>query len=528
MAVAAQSYAIAGVGGLTASTNVAKPSGTVTGDLLVVIGNTNIAAATLSCPGFTMNQISGTGMWWGWKITDGSEGSTFTFTRSSSPTAPLYVCLTRLTGFDPANPVSVYSGVWATSGTTGASIDAPGVTSPGVGLLMSFATRSNAVSPTVTYPSGLTSFINAPAGAGCAVYAATTQVSSGATGNKTWGFTGTGSNAGYAVGNIVVNEAPVVKHGTASGSFTFSGTAAGRRKLQGSSSGSFSFSGSAVGHKRSRSISTGSFSFTGGATGSKDPRGSVSGSCSWSGSSTGHRKPRATTTGGYSFSGPASGHTTRSGDAAGSYIFGGSTSGHRVQSGDASGSSSWSGSSIGHLEPRASASGDYQWTGLAVANDLPHGQALGSMGWSGAASGHLDRAGIVDGSATWSGFAQGSKDVSGEASGSLLWGGSVVGHRRQRASIVGSWSLLGSASGTRRPRASASTEQSWSGVASGTRDPIGSALDQVVWTGYAHGDNNIQLPTPPERIFEARAESRVAVMDVEVRVANFPTESRTF
>ena len=211
MAVALASHAIGGAGGLQANAVVNKPTGTASGDLLLAVVNTSAAGSTLTVPsGFTGGgQIAGTGMWVVWNPSaGGSEPTSYTFTRSSPPSAPIYVLLMRITGHDPAAPIEAYDGIWGTSSVSGALL-APSVTATAATFLLSVATRSGDVAPTVTFPAGMTSAINDTSAANSADYAATQTVSAGATGTRSWSFTGTGSTVGYAIGNILIKAAPV-------------------------------------------------------------------------------------------------------------------------------------------------------------------------------------------------------------------------------------------------------------------------------------------------------------------------------
>jgi len=130
-----QSVAVASSSPDTASIAVSKPSGTVSGDLLIGVIVTDGNAGTLTSPsswtpidsgtadpGGTANQVT-LGAWH--KIAGGSEPPSYTWSWTNSEA--VYAFIIRITGHDVSDPIDVW-GV-ATGSSTGASIT---VTSPSV------------------------------------------------------------------------------------------------------------------------------------------------------------------------------------------------------------------------------------------------------------------------------------------------------------------------------------------------------------------------------------------------------------
>lgn len=156
-------------------------------------------------------------------------------------------------------------------------------------------------------------------------------------------------------------------HGTASGSYNFSGSATGKSSPRGSASGAYSFAGSAEGEASPRGTAAGSYNYAGSATGEREPRGQGSGSFNFSGSASGEREAKGAASGAYSFDGAAAGEREPKGAASGGYAYSGTAFGSTPGNGGAAfGTYTFSGSATGRKSPQGSASGGYAYSGTAI------------------------------------------------------------------------------------------------------------------------------------------------------------------
>jgi hypothetical protein len=183
---------------------------------------------------------------------------------------------------------------------------------------------------------------------------------------------GTGTAVGYR-GATVEILAPSTKSGSASGSYTFAGSASGARTPKGSSTGNYTFAGAATGARDSEGSGSGSYTFSATAAGESDPQGSASGAYTWSGTAIGQTPDPDNSTGSaagnYNFAGSATGARQPKGSADGAYTWAGSAAGKKVPAGSSSGTYAFAGSAAGERESRGSASGNYGWAGIAISID---------------------------------------------------------------------------------------------------------------------------------------------------------------
>lgn len=215
MAVVIQSYGVGDVAALSNSATVPKPSGVAVGDLLLVVASTyGAAATTCTITGFTTVKAASANVWFHYRIADGSEGASFTLTRTGTNSAPMTGMIFRITGHDATTPVDTFAGV---SAGTGSSAAIPSVTATAGGLLVSVLHKTNNIAPTNTPPSGMTTYVDDSSLTNSCSSAATETVAAGATGVKTWTTTGTGSTNAYGAGHIVVNAASTAQTITVSG-----------------------------------------------------------------------------------------------------------------------------------------------------------------------------------------------------------------------------------------------------------------------------------------------------------------------
>jgi hypothetical protein len=139
--------------------DVAKPAGVVAGDLLLVlIFHANVvtwntpAGWTAGSRQTTRNPFIAPF----WRVADGSEGASFTFTTTGSATSADLICH-RITGADPAAPVDAVS--VASVAFNGANpISLPSVTTLGPDrlLLAVFAAASTVTTFSFSTPTGMT------------------------------------------------------------------------------------------------------------------------------------------------------------------------------------------------------------------------------------------------------------------------------------------------------------------------------------------------------------------------------------
>src|SRR5688572_29479437 len=111
---------------------ISKPSGTVSGDLLVagVMFEKGTGVTTLSAPaGWTLllrtNQVGDIGMQTYYRIADGTDGASFTFTLNNSP--KWAAGISRISGVDQVGPIHVSAG-GSSGGTASTSVVAPSIT----------------------------------------------------------------------------------------------------------------------------------------------------------------------------------------------------------------------------------------------------------------------------------------------------------------------------------------------------------------------------------------------------------------
>lgn len=194
----------------------------------------------------------------------------------------------------------------------------------------------------------------------------------------------------------------------------------------GSASGSFSFTGSASGEASHEGSANGTLSFTGSADGATDHSGDANGTFAWTGAADG--------------TAPSS---LRSGSAVGTFTFLGNANGEALHNGSAAGSFAWGGTASGTTPHEGSATGSFIFTGSA------DGTAPGVAGSSGSASGAFTFAGTANGQTAHGGSAEGTFTFTGEAIGassfeSLMPNGNFASEPTTLidsiAPVVGKWS----------------------------------------------------------------------------------------
>lgn len=95
--------------------------------------------------------------------------------------------------------------------------------------------------------------------------------------------------------------------GSATGSWSFAGSAVGKRTPKATATGSFTFAGSATGRRTPKAIGSGAWTFTGAAVGKRAPKATATGAATWSGTAIGRRVPKSTAVGTVTYTGTAVG-----------------------------------------------------------------------------------------------------------------------------------------------------------------------------------------------------------------------------
>lgn len=178
-----QSSAAAAV--ITGVSNVvpSKPSGAAVGDILCAFcwaNNTSSTWATIA--GWTAGAGNGAiGCQNMYRVVDGTEGSTFTFTRATSSTAAAGVIIVRVSG-------ALFGASSVINGATGTSIDLATVAAPANrSLLLQIVTNVTTSAGTFTPPGTATERVDTTASGSAVEYAVGDEVVDfGPSGNRTW------------------------------------------------------------------------------------------------------------------------------------------------------------------------------------------------------------------------------------------------------------------------------------------------------------------------------------------------------
>lgn len=213
-----QAVTASDVASLGANISITKPTGTVSGDLLLFVVTTfGTAPSTVTSTGFTIVKHATTNVWFGWKIAGGSEGTNYTITRTGTTSVAMSANMYRITGFDTTTPIDVNSSVLSTSSLT-SIIPSMTVTNPG--LIVSTLFKTGNITPTSTPPSGMTFGGDINSQANTASAWAYNSATAGATGTQTWTST---SNATATASMVIVNDPiPVAKSGSDTASVSIS------------------------------------------------------------------------------------------------------------------------------------------------------------------------------------------------------------------------------------------------------------------------------------------------------------------
>jgi len=204
--------AAASVASTVATVVPAKPTGTTTGDLLLACCWSDNQTSTWTSPGFTAEANPGAGTGVLWRIADGSEGSTFTFTRAVNTINAACVVVIRIDAgtFDPADPIDTV-GLFSTG--SAASFVIPSQSPTGTdNLFVQVLGRGFVAADSWTPPGGTTERDDAAAaGTGIRYAVGDEVVGAGATGTRTWTHT---ASSGRGFG-LTVNPVPVANQNSA-------------------------------------------------------------------------------------------------------------------------------------------------------------------------------------------------------------------------------------------------------------------------------------------------------------------------
>lgn len=215
--------------------------------------------------------------------------------------------------------------------------------------------------------------------------------------------------------------------------------------------------------------------------------GTATGSTTWTGTAAGKRSPKATATGSTTWTGTSSGKRVAKATATGATTFTGSAAGVRAPKATATGATTWTGTATGKRTPKATATGATTWTGAATGKRVAKATATGDTTWTGAATGKRVAKATGTGLTTWTGSAVASSSGTGTATGATTWTGSATGRRTPKATAGGNTVWAGTAAGSRAPRATATGATVWVGTAAGQRAPKATGTGLTTWVGTAVG-----------------------------------------
>jgi hypothetical protein len=317
---------------------------------------------------------------------------------------------------------------------------------------------------------------------------------------------------------------PTTPTGTAAGSYTFAGSATGKRVPKGSAAGAYTFAGTAAGKRVPKGTVSGAYTFTGTAAGKRVPKASAAGAYTDAGAATGTRTPKSTATGTYTWAGATAGTTQRSATSTGTYIFTGSATGEKTQQGSAAGSYAWSGAATGTAPAigaaEGSGAGTYTWAGSAAGTTLHEGTASGSYTVMGQAAGTAVRRGSTAATYVFAGEATGTALRRGSTTGTYSFIGAAAGEKTQQGTAVGGYMFTGTTVGARTPTAVASGAYTWTGSAAGIAPAVGvndgSATGSYNFTGIVTGERISSATASGNYTFAGQASGAAPAVDVQI------------
>jgi hypothetical protein len=457
---------------------VAKPSGTVDGNLMIASGVAGGGGVLTAPAGWT--QLLGSFLWW--KIASG-EPSNYTWTLSGATTTGLIV-IDRFTFHDPS-PIDVVQGVSAPNGTL--NIVIPSVTPTGANRLLFQTVARAAASASFTPPGTAVERRDA---------AAPTALLSDAGGDEAVGASPTGTrtwvpstSSGQALGFMVAIKPLLPESGSVSGAASTSGSFAGSHTSEGSVAGAVSTAGSFAGSRTPEGSVAGAVAVSGNFAGSRTSEGSVAGAVATSGAFSGSNGSTNEFAGSVTTSGSFAGSHVSSGDVAGATTTAGSVAGSAEHSGQIAGAVSTDGDFEGSTQHSGSTAGAVSSSGTAVGSSVHEGSVAGAVSASGSFSGNNGDTNGFSGSVSTTGSVAGTRKSSGSFSSGVSTGGAVVGRRRARGTFSGSVSSNGAVQGGSRTAGSFIGSVSTSCVVTGSIASRGTVSGVVGTTGVMRGRN---------------------------------------
>lgn len=236
MAITYHSVTGQSVATTVANVIISKPTGVAAGDFLIAHCWANSATADWSAPaGWTLQAFNNTqnSSAFFWRVADGSEGSTFTFTRSGNLVNQAGVEVVRLSGVGSIQDYSL-------SHSTGTTIALPSLTAAANNYLWQMVTRVSGTNA-FTAPGTVTPRYTSASGTTVAAAGGDEIVSAGATGTRTW-TTASGTTRGLI---LALNEAQTNVSGSDGGSLTVSESSAVTVGIESTDTGSLGVSDSA-------------------------------------------------------------------------------------------------------------------------------------------------------------------------------------------------------------------------------------------------------------------------------------------
>jgi hypothetical protein len=333
---------------------------------VAVMGYAVSAPGTPTVTGFTLAQSSAASLnafglqfktWWFYKYATGADSGTYAGTCTSGNAVMAFAF--RVAGWTGSG--SPFADSLHEAAASGAPASVASFTPGGDNSLLTLIMLDGGAN----YPAGWVEATNAKDIDGDTItLASLAQTTASATG------TITGGNAdGTVLSVATLRQATSIPHGSASGTYAYTGTASGHENPHGAASGAFAYTGAAAGHMSPRGAASGAFSFTGSAAGHHVSAGAASGALVYEGSAAGHTDPRGEASGTLSYVGTAAGSTEPHGDASGALEYTGAASGHAptvgVPHGDATGTYAYVGAAAGHTDPHGAAAGAYAYIGTA-------------------------------------------------------------------------------------------------------------------------------------------------------------------
>lgn len=272
--------------------------------------------------------------------------------------------------------------------------------------------------------------------------------------------------------------------------------------------------------------------------------GTAAGSVTWTGTPNGRARRRGTATGTVTWGGAPSGRTRRHGGSTGSVTWAGTPTGRTSKHATSAGSVTWAAiGPVGHTIHRGAASGTVTWTGTATGRAKRRGTATGSVTWAGQPTGHRPaigvRRGTATGSVTWTAAApHGRTTKHATATGQVTWSGAPSGRTVRRGTTTGGITWTAAARPGHAPvltvfRGTTSGLLTWAAAPPFGRAPQlahqhGAGTGTVAWvTDQPHGHHGLPSPPPDSRVLRPRPEVRVRAVQLEPRVRTVPHEPRT-